>query len=162
MPLMPPAPDTPDALLLLLLVVSLVVWVGGALTGQLWMARAQHRGDAAFAAGLVPWLLWTIPRVYIPASLIAVAAGSVLALRHGVALTTPWVLFPLLVYAATVVTGTVYSLPEYRRLAALAGQRDPRDPELQRRIATAAWVNRVELLLVLLGLAGLITRPALG
>ena len=40
------------------------MWVGGALTGQLWMARAQHQRDAAFAAGLVPWISWTIPRVY--------------------------------------------------------------------------------------------------
>jgi len=63
------------------------------------------------------------------------------------------------VFLVTVIVGSVYSLPKYGRLVALLHTSDDQHPLLQRRIAIAAWVNRVELLLVVIGLVGMIVQP---
>jgi hypothetical protein len=50
---------------------------------------------------------------------------------------------------------SVYSLPEYKRLTQVLNERGPQDASLQRRLTVAAWLNRVELCLVVMGLVGL-------
>lgn len=150
-----------DHILVSLLAVSLILWVGGAVTGQIWMFRARTLGDMTFTATLVPYINWIIRRIYVPAAATAFSSGMILAWRSGVPFTTPWLLFLIVVFLATIAVGSSYSLPEYARLAAQA-QDNSQDPALHRRIATAAWVNRVELLLVLTGLVGVINQVMLG
>lgn len=145
-------------ILVTLLVLSLIVWVGGAITGQIWMFRAGQQGDLNTRVVLLPQILWIIRRVYIPMAATAFTSGLLLAWRAGVSWTAPWLLFPVIVFIATVVVGSLYSLPEYSRLVALLGHRSASDPELQRRIEIAAWVNRVELGLVLIGVVGVIVQ----
>jgi uncharacterized membrane protein len=149
---------TLDTLLLALMACGLVIWVGGAITGQIWMFYAGQRGDFALRAALIPYINWIIRYIYIPLAATAFICGLVLAWRNGIPFTTPWILFPIIVFVATVITGSFYSLPEYSRLVHLLRTGDGRDQMLQRRITIAAWVNRIELLLVLIGLVGVIIQ----
>lgn len=55
-----------DALLRASGTVSTMVWVGGAVTGQIWMARARLTDDHATRAMLLPQINWIIRRVYTP------------------------------------------------------------------------------------------------
>lgn len=132
------------SLLASLLFLSLVVWVGGAVTGQLLFA--QTREDGAFTVRLVRAFRWLIVWVYIPAASIAAASAVGLALSTGVSLATWWVALPLVMYVGLAVMGGVYSLPTYDRLI--------RDAEAHgtsaawyRTLWRAVWVNRIELAL---------------
>jgi len=153
------APTPLDAALRFALLGGVGLWVGGATTLQVLFARARRSGDPARAVAAMRDIAWVIPRVFIPASLVGVGAGAALVARSpATRLSEPRVAFPLAVYAATVVTGSVYSLPEYGRLQQLADDRGPADPELHQRLTRATWVNRAELALVCLAVAGLVTR----
>lgn len=146
--------------LAVLLTLSLGIWVGGAITGQIWMFRAGLRGDLVTRATLLPQINWIIRAIYIPMAVTAVTSGLLLAWRTGASLTAPWLLFPLAVFGATIVVGSLYSLPEYTRLVRILRERGPNDGALQRRIDIAAWVNRVELLLVLVGIVGIVLQTS--
>ncbi len=142
-----------EQLLFTLLILSLMLWVGGAVTGQIWMFRARTLGDDAFAAKVVPYVNWIIRRVYIPAAATAFTSGMLLVWLKELSVTSPWLIFLISVFLATIVVGSVYSLPEYNRLENIA-QQDPSNQMLHRRLNRAAWVNRVELTLVLVGVVG--------
>lgn len=148
-----------DALLRASGTISTMVWVGGAITGQVWMARARLTDDHSTRAMLLPQINWIIRRVYIPMAATAFTSGLLLAWRTGTPLRAPWVLFPIIVFLATVLTGSLYSLPEYTRLVTLLHDHSPEEPSLDRRIELAAWVNRVELALVLVGIVGIVAQP---
>jgi hypothetical protein len=138
--------------------LSLIVWVGGAITGQIWMFRAELRRELELRATFIPLINWIIRAVYIPIAATAFTCGMLLVWRLGLPFTVPWTLFPIGVFLGTIVVGSVYSLPEYGRLVALLHTVGPRDSALQRRITVAAWVNRVELLLVLMSLVGIMLQ----
>ena len=149
-----------NTMLLALMACCLIIWVGGAITGQIWMFRAGQRGDLTLRAALIPYINWIIRFVYIPMSATAFTCGLLLAWRNGIPFTTPWLLFPVVVFLTTVLVGSIYSLPEYGRLTALLRDSNGRDPAIQRRIEVTAWVNRGELLLVLISLIGIIVQPS--
>jgi hypothetical protein len=144
-----------NELLAALLVLSLIFWVGGAITGQIMLARARVLHDMTFAANLIPMVRWLITTIYIPAAATAFTSGLVLAYLNGISLTTPWLLFLIFVFTATVIMGSVYSLPEYKRLTQMLNERGPHDMELHRRLTLAAWFNRIELCLIVIGLVGI-------
>ncbi len=129
------------------LFLSLVVWVGGAITGQFMLARARARRDNVQVVLLVEQVRWLITHVYIPAGAVAFVSGVGLALATGTPLTAWYVVLPLLMYVGLAFMGGLYSLPEYTRLVKAAGERGVSDPEWHQRLWKAAWVNRIELAL---------------
>lgn len=68
-------------------------------------------------------------------------------------------LVPTALYALTAVLGTTVSAPGYVRLARLAGRTGPLDPAYRAGLLRLAWLNRIELALVLLALLLVVTRP---
>jgi hypothetical protein len=136
--------------------MGLALWVGGAVTGQVMMARAKARKDDAMVAGLTEQVSWIIPRVYIPVGIVGIAAGVALAVLSGVSFLSWWVLLPVLVYLGIIVMGSAYSLPEYGRLNRMFAERGEHDHETHRRLVRAAWVNRAELVIVAVALFGIV------
>lgn len=136
-----------NTLLAAVLFLSLVVWVGGAVTGQVVLARARAQGDDALVAALIDHIRWLITRVYIPAGSAALVSALALASRLGLPILTWWVALPVALFLGLAVVGGVYALPEYARLSAMAEARGVRSAELHRRLGRVVWVNRVELAL---------------
>jgi hypothetical protein len=66
--------------------------------------------------------------------------------------------FPILVFVATIRMGSVYSLPEYKRLTRVLEERGAQDRDFQQRLTRAAWLNRIELGFVVLGIIGIIVQ----
>lgn len=121
-----------------LFAVGLAMWVGGAVTGRIMMARAKARKDHRLMAGLTREVAWIIPHFYIPVGIVAVFAGVVLLWLTGTSLLSTWVLFPVAVYLGIIVMGSVYSLPEYARLNRMFAERGEDAPETHRRLMRAA------------------------
>lgn len=144
-----------EAVLSVLAIAAVVLWVGGAVTGQVWMVLLRR--DPRTRHALVPLILWTITRVYIPAA--AVAGSSVAGLvLLGVVPVTGWLLALAAVFALTMAVGSLCSLPEYRRLAAAIAWGDG-GASVDARLIVASWMNRVELCLIA-GLGAMVLASA--
>jgi uncharacterized membrane protein len=144
-----------------ILFLAIVVWIGGAITGQIMLARA--RDDDVLVVLLVEEVRWLITRVYIPSATIAFLSGLGLAIVTGTPLTAWYVAFPLVLYVVLALMGGAYSLPEYNRLLEAADQHGiavVSDPEWNNRLWTTAWLNRVELALFALAIIGGIVQIA--
>lgn len=96
--------------------LGLALWVGGAVTGQIMLARAKARKDYHTVVALTREVSWIIPRVYIPVGVLAIVSGLALVVLTGTSFFSWWVVLPVLVYLGIVVMGSAYSLPEYARL----------------------------------------------
>lgn len=131
------------------LAASVVVWVGGAISGQLILARLLDTAGGSEVLTYLRQLLWIIPRIYVPAGFLALACGLGLAARTDVAFTSAQVVVPVALYTMTAVAGAAISAPGYVRLVRLADRAGPDHPDIRRRLQPLAWLNRVELTLVL-------------
>ena len=139
-----------------LFAMGLALWVGGAVTGQIMIARAEARKDYRAVVALTREISWIIPRVYIPVGILAIISGLALVVLTGTSFFSWWLVFPTLVYLGIVVMGSTYSLPEYGTLNRMFAERGERDPEAHRRLRRAAWVNRIELVIVAVALFGIV------
>ncbi|RKN48440.1 hypothetical protein [Micromonospora endolithica] len=130
------------------LAVSLVLWVGGAVSGQILLARLLDRGTGEQVLDYLRQLLWIIPRVYVPLGFVAVACGLALVTHTGESYLQPRVLIPLALYVLTAIAGSAISAPGYLKLLRLADQHGPDHPAVRQRLQPLAWLNRIELALV--------------
>jgi len=128
---------------------SLVLWIGGAVSGQIILARLIDKGSGQQVVDYLRQLLWIIPVCYVPAGVIAVACGVVLVEITDTSFWNASVLVPLVLYALTAVAGGVLSAPGYVRLTRFAAAYGPEHPQIGRMLAPLAWLNRIELVLVI-------------
>lgn len=135
-----------------LAVFSVVVWLGGATTSQVIIARAWAKGHDDDAFRFVSTLRWLIVSVYIPAAVVLALAGVVLLAEYD-AWSEPYVLPALVVWLIPVVVGAVYSLPEYGRLVEAIDIGESTESEMKTRLRRLVLVNRVELGIVYVAVA---------
>ena len=144
-----------------ILFLSVVIWVGGAITGQIMLARARE--DDVLVVLLVEHVRWLITHVYIPSATAALLAGLGLAFVTGTPLTAWYVAFPLALYVGLAIMGGMYSLPEYKRFLEAADRHGVSvlsDPDWHRRLWRTAWLNRIELALFAIAFVGVIAQIA--
>lgn len=143
----------------LLHVLAAIVAVGANATYGVWIGRAgRDRATLAFALRGVQWL---DDRVANPAYVVLLASGVLLALLSGLALTTPWVLGALTLYALLAAIGLLGYTPTLRRqIAAL--ERTGADSPQYRALARRGNILGAALGVVVLALLALmIAKPAL-
>jgi len=73
--------------------------------------------------------------------------------------TDTWVLLGLAGIAATIATGAGFLGPESERLGKLAADRDPSDPEIQRRIKRIFAISRIDVVVLVLVVADMVFKP---
>ncbi len=129
--------------------ISLALWVGGAVSGQILLARALDIAPPAHVTIYLRQLLWIIPRVYVPLGVVAVGAGLYLVAQQPSAWADPAVIIPLALYVVTAIAGSAISAPGYIRIVRqLKRDEDIALEDNRRRLVVLAWVNRTELVLV--------------
>lgn len=130
------------------LVLGLVIWVGGAVSGQVLLARLLDRASDQQVLDYLRLLLWIIPWLYVPVGMAGVGCGVALALETGVELSRPSVILPLTLYGLTAVAGALVSAPGYIRLIRYTEKHGTENLRLRQRLLPLAWLNRIELTLV--------------
>ena len=138
-------------------ILCAVIWVGGALTTQLYAMRAQAAGPARIAefSGDVAWLG---PRLFIPSSLLLVIFGFLL-IREGHWDYQTWVVVALVVWAASFVTGAAFLGPESERVNKDSEEHGPESDLVQRRLARLFLVSRIELVFLILIVLDMTLKP---
>lgn len=146
-------------LLLLLHVISAILWVGAAAVYFALELRTDLSGDLEREASHNDDAGWLAPRLFIPASVGTLAFGVLAALEGDWDFGSLWIVIGLGGFAISFATGIGYFEPEIKKLAAAIEQRGPADPEVRRRVASLKMVGRMELAVLFVVVAAMVTKP---
>ena len=72
-----------------------------------------------------------------------------------------WITLGLAMFLASAITGAAFLGPEAGRVSNLGTERGAADPEVQRRIARALWISRIELVLLVAVIFDMVIKPGL-
>ena len=137
------------------------VWVGTDVSLQLLAMRARHSGPERMITFLrdVEWLGL---RVLNPTALLVALFGILLVIESEAwEFSQFWVSAGIAAFLASAITGAGFLGPETGRLGKLAEERPADDPELQRRIARIFLISRIELVILVLVILDMVTKPGL-
>ena len=142
--------------LLALHILGAVTWVGGGLTIHLLYARIR-RTDAPLAEFFAA-TEWVGMRFYLGSSLVLIATGLGLV-ADGDWAWDAWLIFGLVVWAGSFLSGLLYLGPETGRIAKISEERGESDPEALSRRERLLTVGRVELFFLILVVIAMAAKP---
>jgi uncharacterized membrane protein len=142
-------------------ILAAVVWVGGALMLQVFAIRAMaasRSGDVQRLAVLSGEAEWVGTRMFVPASLILVIFGFLLVHKYHWPFHL-WLIFALVVWAASFLTGVAFLGPESGRLRRQLQRDGVENLAVQARIRRIFLVSRIELLFLILVVIDMALKP---
>jgi uncharacterized membrane protein len=98
-------------------------------------------------------------RLITPAAIAVLVFGVWLVAVSAWNFTDTWVALGLVGIAITIVTGAGFLGPGSERLGKLGAERDPSDPEIQRRIKRIFAISRIDLVVLTLVVADMVFKP---
>jgi uncharacterized membrane protein len=140
-------------------VLAAITWVGGAIYAQALAIKVIREGDPAHMAVTAKDLGDLGQRVSLPASVSVLVLGVWLVAVSAWNFTDAWILIGFTGIAITIVTGAFFLGPEAQRLGKLTAERDPADPDIQRRIRRILAISRIDLVVLILVVADMVFKP---
>lgn len=139
-------------------VLMAVVWVGGALAIQLFAARIMKADDPQRLAAFSKDAEWIGMRAIAPAALLLLVFGFLLVEEADLGYPF-WVVFGLVVFAYSFLSGLLFTGPESGRIGKLIESDGASSPEVKRRIKRILLFSRFELLLLVLVVIDMTIKP---
>ena len=140
-------------------VLAAIAWLGGNIYAQVLATKVMAEGDPVHLGTIARDLGDLGNRLLLPAAVSVLVFGVWLVAVSAWNFTDPWILIGLTGVAITIVTGAFFIGPEAGRLGALAAERDPADPEIQRRIRRVVAISRIDLVVLVLVVADMVFKP---
>jgi uncharacterized membrane protein len=140
-------------------VLAATTWVGSAIYAQVLATKVMGEGDPARLAATAKDIGDLGKRLITPAAITVLVFGIWLIVVGPWGLSDTWVVLGLVGIATTIATGAGFLGPESERLGKLTAERDPSDPEIQRRIRRIFAVSRVDLVVLVLVVADMVFKP---
>jgi uncharacterized membrane protein len=141
-------------------VLAAITWVGGAIFIQIYATRLMRQKEGLKLAAFAKDIGELGMKVFMPASLTVVIVGIVIVIYAPVLdFTDTWIALGLVGAAVTFLTGAFVIGPESGRVGALAQERGPEDPEVQRRIARIFKISRIDLAVIVLVVVDMVLKP---
>ena len=147
--------------LLFVHILGSIVWVGGAITTQVLGTRATKATDPAVIQRFSAEAEWVGMRVFMPASIVVLAAGMWMVIDSGWEWEEPFVAVGLIGIAFSIVVGSAFLGPESGRVAKLTEEKGASDPEVTKRIMRLITVSRFELLVLLIVVFFMAVKPGM-
>ena len=136
-----------------------LLWVGGGLTLTILALVAERTGDAQEIATVAKQAAFVGERVFAPSGLVVFTLGIAMMINTDFGWGSTWVIVGLIGYATTFVTGVAVLSPLAKRIAALAAERGPTDPETVALIKRILLIVRFDVALLLVVVLDMITKP---
>jgi uncharacterized membrane protein len=136
-----------------------VFWVGGGLTLTVLALRAErspHPREIATIAGQAAFIG---EKFFAPAGLLVLLAGIGMVQSGDIGWGHFWVIAGLIGYAATFVTGVGVLSPLAKKIEAASAAQGPEHPETQALIRRILLIVRVDMAVLLLVVADMVTKP---
>jgi uncharacterized membrane protein len=140
-------------------VVLAVFWVGGGLTLTALGLKAERSTDPTEMATLARQAAFTGERFFAPAGLIVLLMGIAMMINTNWGWGKFWVIAGLIGYAATFVTGIGFLSPMAKKIDELITEKGPTAPETQAAIQRILLIARIDIGVLLLVVADMVTKP---
>ena len=140
-------------------VLAAITWVGSAIYAQALASTVIRENDPEHLVRTAKDIADLGKRLITPVAIAVLLLGIWIVAVSPWNFTDTWVLLGLIGIGITIVTGAAFLGPESARLAKLSGERDPSDPEIQRRIKRIFTVSRVDLVVLVLVVADMVFKP---
>ena len=140
-------------------VVLAVFWVGGGLTLTVLGLRAERLDDPREIATLARQAGFIGEKFFAPTGLVVLLMGIGLVINGHLGWNHFWVIFALIGYAATFVTGVAVLSPLGKKIDELMTEKGPDAAETQAAIRKILLVARVDISVLLLVVADMVTKP---
>lgn len=147
--------------LVLVHVVMAVVWVGGGAILNLQAIRIQRGGEPERLAGFGREVEWIGTRIFMPASLLLLGSGIWAALDADWDFGAAWISIGFAGYALSFLAGITFLGPESGRIAKLAAAEGASSAAVQARLGRLLALTRIELLILLVVIWAMVTKPGL-
>jgi len=136
-----------------------VVWVGGGALLTVLALRADRARDADELATIARQAAFAGERIFAPAGGIVFLMGIAMMINTDWGWGKFWVVVGLIGYASTFTTGIAVLSPMAKRITALVEEKGPTAPETQAAIRKILLVARVDVAVLLLVIADMVTKP---
>jgi uncharacterized membrane protein len=140
-------------------VVVAVFWVGGGLTITLLGLRAERMDDPREIATLARQAAFVGEKFFAPAGGLVLLAGIAMVIDGHLGWSHFWVIAGLAGYAATMVTGMAVLSPLAKKVHASVEAHGPEHPETIALIKRILLVARVDVAVLLLVVADMVSKP---
>jgi uncharacterized membrane protein len=148
--------------LLFVHIAAAIVWVGGAVTINIFSTRAVRAGDSQRGAAVSRDIEWVGQRVIAPSTLVLLAMGLwMVAVNDGWTIGQTWIILALVGFGLTFLAGILFFGPEAGRIAKGLDERGWDDPDVQHRIRRITALSRLDLILLVLIVADMVFKPGL-
>jgi uncharacterized membrane protein len=141
--------------LLFVHIAAAVIWLGGAFTFQMYGWVVRRGGDPEEMARFAGRAGWLSERMFVPASLIVILAGVGLMIDGDWDWGQLWVVFALVTFAASFVTGLFVLSPMAKRIPVVG----PTTPAGQSLIQRLFSILRVDLAFMYAILFAMVVKP---
>jgi uncharacterized membrane protein len=148
-------------LLLTIHVFAAVVWVGGGIAMHILGRRVVKRGDSTEIYEFSKEINVIGLRLYAPTSLILLVAGILLVNEAGYEFSQLWITLAFLGWAFSFIVGVGYYGPQDKKLQALVAADGPTAPGVLENVRQALLVNQIEILILVLVVIDMTTKPGL-
>jgi uncharacterized membrane protein len=140
-------------------VLAAITWVGSATYAQALATKVMAENDPVRLARTARDIADLGKRLITPVAIAVLVLGIWIVAVSSWNFTDTWVLLGLIGIGVTIATGAGFLGPESERLAKSSAERDPSDPEIQRRIKRIFTVSRVDLVVLVLVVADMVFKP---
>ena len=149
--------------LLTLHVLAAVVWVGGGIAMHILGRRVLKRNDPQEIYKFSAEVNIIGMRLYAPTSLILLIAGILLVnqVESGAEFSQLWINLAFIGWGFSFLVGVGYYGPQDKKLQALVAAEGPTAPGVVANVRQALLVNSIEILILLLVVVDMTTKPGL-
>jgi len=148
-----------DQFLVTVHILAAATWIGAALALQVIARRMDASTDPAVTDRFAQDAEMIGKALFGPAAPLLVLSGVALVAHEHVGWTRPWILTGLVAVAFAGGVGGTFLIPEARRIAELARTPGHDPDEVRRRAARRFLIARVDLVLLIVGVADMVFRP---
>ena len=143
-------------------ILAAIVWVGGGIFVQIYSSRLRRATDQTRLLAFAKDLETLGTKVFMPASIVVLIMGIVLVWYSPAwEVTQLWVILGLVGIANSIVVGAFFLGPEAGRIAKIAEERGPEDPEVAARTVRVFNLGRYDLIVLVLVVVDMVVKPGL-
>ncbi len=136
-----------------------VVWVGGGVLLTILALRAQRESDPRIVVTVARQAAFAGEKIFAPAGLIVFLMGIAMMVNTNWGWGKFWVVAGLMGYAITFATGVGVLSPLAKKIDKLIEAKGPAAPETQAAVQRILLVARVDVAVLILVVADMVTKP---
>jgi uncharacterized membrane protein len=142
-------------------VLAAIIWLGGGIAMHILGRRVLKRGDNEEIYKFSNEINTVALRLYAPTALVLLIAGILLVNEAGYEFSQLWITLAFLGWGFSFLVGIGYYGPQDKKLQALVAAEGPTAPGVVENVRQALFVNQIELLIIVLIVIDMTTKPGL-